>query len=105
MLDVCPLEDHGPAHLRRMRRDHLRGGPALMVRNLHRKTSSRASCRRTLDSEVLSARKNEPKLVRVVSYDTALPRVGVGCVLAIEREEIDPALGDVAAGRNQFDFV
>ena len=76
-----------------------------MVRNLHRNISGRASRRRALDSEVLSARKNEPKLVRVVSDDTAFPRVGVGCVIAIEREKINPALRDVTARRNQFHLV
>src|SRR5437763_11929182 len=68
-----------PTHLRRPRRSELDHSPPLMVRNLHReKAGNGCGARRgALDDEVLAAREDEAKLVRVFADDSASARVRV----------------------------
>src|SRR5215472_6365677 len=98
MVGVGGLEFDFPVHVSRAWRSHLDGGPALVIGDSDRQMAQAGVGDRAFDNVVGAARESEAQFVRIASdQSTGSVKTVVGSV-ALKGREVDPTLGDMAAG-------
>ena len=73
-----------------------------MICDLHRQTRGRTTRGSLLDDEILPAWKDETQFVRIIFDDLAFARIRIVRAVVIFRAEINPALRNVATGRDEL---
>src|ERR1044072_3287801 len=93
------FKNYLPINFGRFWGSDLNRSPALMVLDAHRQLARS----RAFNRVVLTARKSEPQIVRIVADYFASTRVPISTDAL--RNEIDPALRDVTTRRDELDLI